>query len=88
MFHLAITTSPSNTSVVPMIFDQVIGSPNSNTEEIITAISGVEFETCYARRVSADIDGVPVTIIGLEDLKTNKKACGRHKDLDDLEKLP
>ena len=56
--------------------------------EIVTAISGVEFESCYVRRISVDIDGVPVKIIGLEDLKTNKKASGRHKDLNDLEQLP
>jgi hypothetical protein len=31
---------------------------------------------------------VAVDIIGLDDLKTNKKASGRHKDLNDLEQLP
>jgi hypothetical protein len=56
--------------------------------EIITEISGVEFETCYARRITAEIDGVAVNIIGIEDLKINKKASGRHKDLNDLEQLP
>ncbi len=34
------------------------------------------------------LDGVPVSIIGIEDLRTNKKAAGRHKDIDDLENLP
>lgn len=34
------------------------------------------------------VDGVPVNIIGLGDLKANKKASGRHKDLNDLEQLP
>ena len=56
--------------------------------EVVTAISGVEFEVCYARRISAKIDGVPVNLIGLDDLKINKKASGRHKDLNDLEQLP
>ena len=46
--------------------------------EIITAISGVEFAACYARRVAAMIDGAPVNIIGLDDLKINKRASGRH----------
>lgn len=32
--------------------------------------------------------GVPVTIISLNDLKTNKRASGRLKDLADLENLP
>jgi len=55
--------------------------------KIITGVSGVEFDTCYARRASAVIDGVPVNVIGLDDLKANKKAAGRHKDLNDLEQL-
>jgi hypothetical protein len=33
-------------------------------------------------------DGTPVHFIGLEKLKENKRASGRHKDLDDLENLP
>jgi len=56
--------------------------------EMVTTISGVEFAFCYARRASAVVDGVAVDIIGLDDLKTNKKASGRHKDLNDLEQLP
>ena len=56
--------------------------------EIVTTISGVDFASCYARRVSEVVDGVAVNIIGLDDLKTNKKASARHKDLNDLEQLP
>jgi len=56
--------------------------------EITTSISGVEFKDCYQERVTAILDGVEVNLIGLEHLKINKKACGRHKDLNDLENLP
>ena len=56
--------------------------------EIITSISGVSFESCYAERVVDTIDGVEVNLISLHHLKTNKKASGRFKDLDDLEHLP
>lgn len=56
--------------------------------EIISTISGVRFDECYARRVVDTLDGVPVSLIGLDDLKANKRASGRHKDLDDLENLP
>ena len=56
--------------------------------EIVTTISGVEFAPCYARRTSVVVDGVSIDVIGLGDLKANKKASGRHKDLDDLEQLP
>ena len=56
--------------------------------EIMMSISGVEFETCYTARQVDVLDGVEVSIIGLDCLKRNKQASGRHKDLDDLEHLP
>jgi predicted nucleotidyltransferase len=56
--------------------------------EIVTSISGVTFEDCYASRVIDELDGIPVSLIGLADLKGNKRASGRFKDLDDLENLP
>jgi predicted nucleotidyltransferase len=56
--------------------------------EISTGISGVDFDQCYDERVAAEIDGVAVTIISLRHLKLNKRASGRHKDLNDLENLP
>ena len=55
--------------------------------EILTTISGVSFEECYAERVEDVIDGVAVNLISLKHLKHNKKASGRLKDLDDLEHL-
>lgn len=56
--------------------------------EIITSASGVDFSDCYRNRVIDEIDGVQVNFINLEELKKNKEAAGRHKDLDDLENLP
>ncbi|RME42620.1 MAG: hypothetical protein D6791_17310 [Chloroflexi bacterium] len=56
--------------------------------EIITTASGVTFEDCYAQRVTDELDGIPVNLISLEHLKINKRASGRHKDLNDLEHLP
>ena len=56
--------------------------------DVITSASGVEFDRCYARRFATKIDGVEVSIIHIEDLKQNKKASGRTKDLNDLENLP
>jgi predicted nucleotidyltransferase len=56
--------------------------------EIATTISGVTFEDCYAVRIVDEIDGVSVNLIDLDNLKANKKAAGRYKDLDDLENLP
>jgi len=56
--------------------------------EIATTISGVSFPECYAARVIDVLDGVEVNLINLHHLKINKRATGRHKDLDDLENLP
>lgn len=56
--------------------------------EIATSISGVSFEVCYVARVVDVLDEVEVSLIDLAHLKINKKAAGRHKDLDDLENLP
>lgn len=55
--------------------------------ELMTGISGVSFAECYESRVNAVIDGMTIPLIGLEDLKTNKRASARFKDLDDLEHL-
>lgn len=55
--------------------------------EILTTISGVGFNECYAERVTGKIDGVEVSLISLKHLKANKKASGRLKDLNDLEHL-
>ena len=69
--------------------DQVIrmGVPPLRID-ILTSVSGVEFSECYAQRSVDEIDGVDVSIIGLNDLKRNKRSAGRHKDLNDLENLP
>jgi len=55
--------------------------------EILTTISGVRFEECFAERVTDIIDGIDVNLISLKHLKLNKKASGRLKDLSDLEHL-
>ncbi len=41
-----------------------------------------------SRREVIEIEGIPVNFISLEDLKENKRASARHKDLEDLEHLP
>jgi len=56
--------------------------------EVITTASGVDFDDCYSRREIIEIDGIPVNFIALDDLRVNKRACGRHKDMEDLEHLP
>jgi len=54
---------------------------------LLTSLSGVSFEPCYAARVEVALDGVTVPFISLEHLKMNKRASGRYQDLADLESL-
>lgn len=56
--------------------------------EVLTEIDGVVFADCYAARIATEIDGQVVQLISREHLRMNKRASGRHKDLDDLEHLP
>lgn len=56
--------------------------------DITNFIHGVEFAACHPSRVRASIDEVDVHVIGLADLKANKRASGRPKDQDDLQNLP
>lgn len=64
-----------------------IGMPPMKIE-LVTSIDGVTFETCYKNRLIVEIDDIPVPYLSLSDLRKNKKASGRHKDLNDLEHLP
>lgn len=55
--------------------------------EVLTTISGVTFDACFPRRRVVLIEDIKINLISLEDLKKNKAASKRHRDLDDLEKL-
>jgi hypothetical protein len=55
--------------------------------DLTMSISGVEFDACFSNKVDTEIDGIPVSFIGLEDLKINKRASARLIDLDDVENL-
>jgi len=55
--------------------------------DILTSISGVEFEQAWEKRISIELDGLTVPVIGREHLLANKRASGRPKDLADAETL-
>ena len=55
--------------------------------EVMKLISGVDFESCWARRVTVEDGDLQIPMISLADLKANKKASGRPQDLLDLEEL-
>ncbi len=56
--------------------------------KILKVIAGVDFEECWPRRVEMLADGLSIPMISLNDLKTNKRAAARPKDLADLSGLP
>lgn len=56
--------------------------------EILGKISGGDFVEAWPKKITTDYDGILTTIIGLIELKKNKKSAGRAKDLADLENLP
>jgi hypothetical protein len=55
--------------------------------DLITSIEGVFFDECYTQKVVFHVDNIPIQTISKGMLKKNKKAAGRHKDLDDFEHL-
>lgn len=58
-----------------------------NRIDLLTALKGVDFDTCYASRIVVEIQDTSVNFIDLENLKKNKRATGRLQDLADLEQL-
>jgi len=56
--------------------------------EVLTSVSGVEFDECWPSREEMLLDGEPVLLPSLADLRRNKAASGRPKDLEDLRHLP
>jgi predicted nucleotidyltransferase len=55
--------------------------------DILTRISGVDFERAYANKKTISVEGMEVPVISLDDLIANKRATGRTQDLADVEKL-
>ncbi len=57
--------------------------------EILTSISGVEFEACYSECEMIQIEeDIAVPVISLARLRENKASSGRAKDLADLQNFP
>ena len=64
-----------------------IGLPPSRID-ILSGISGVDFDAAWSRQVEVNIGTLRVGVIGRQDFIANKKASGRQKDLLDLTLLP
>jgi hypothetical protein len=55
--------------------------------DLRTAVTGISFEDAWSARVTAQLEGRSVPIIGRDHLIANKRALGRLRDLADLEEL-
>jgi hypothetical protein len=55
--------------------------------DIITKLKGVEFADAFSQALHFEESGLSIRFIHLNSLIQAKKAAGRHKDLDDIEKL-
>lgn len=63
-----------------------LGHP-PNRIDLLTTVTGVDFETCYRSRIVIRVDDSDVSFIDLDNLRKNKQAVGRPQDLADLDNL-
>ena len=59
-----------------------------NRIDIITGVTGLNFDDCFLNKKSVEIENIPVNFISLFHLRLNKSATGRDKDKNDLNNLP
>lgn len=55
--------------------------------DILTSIDGVAFEEAWPRRITIEVDGIPLQVIGRSDLIKNKVAADRPQDRVDVDRL-
>lgn len=55
--------------------------------DVMMSLDGVDFDTAWENRKSAEFRGVPTNYIGKEDLLRNKELAGRYQDLADIENI-
>ncbi len=63
-----------------------IGQPPARVD-ILTGVEKLDFESCWTRKKDTTFGGVPIQLLHIDDLITNKRAVGRPQDLVDLEWL-
>ena len=55
--------------------------------DLMTACKGLDFEETFQSAQWKEFEGLPIKVIHLDQLIKAKKASGRYKDLDDINKL-
>lgn len=56
--------------------------------DLLTSISGIDFEDAWSDHVQGELGGVPVRFLAVRALRKNKLSAGRPKDLADLKSIP
>ena len=69
----------------PDIVYQIGRAPNRI--DILTSITGVSFEEAWPERLTIELEGRTLAVIGRQHLIANKRAVGRLRDLADIEDL-
>lgn len=78
--NLTVTDFLSKTTIVQLGYEP-------DRIDLITDVNNVTFEECYERRTIVNWKGIPVNVIGVDDLVLTKKGTGRLQDLADIEQL-
>ncbi len=55
--------------------------------DVMTSVSGIEFDDAWPHRLVVDLDGIRADVIGRQQLLKNKLASGRPKDILDADIL-
>ncbi|MBM3812736.1 MAG: hypothetical protein FJW20_14000 [Acidimicrobiia bacterium] len=55
--------------------------------DLLTSLSGLDFDDAWSDRVLGEMDGVPVAFLSVRAFRKNKLATGRPKDMADLDAL-
>ena len=55
--------------------------------DLLVDVEGIDFSDCFSRKTDAELDGVEIKFLALEDLIKAKKKAGRLQDLADAEQL-
>lgn len=85
-----IGTPVSNTSEASFTHKQcnIVVDSHPNNIHIMPTIPGADFDTCWRRRLSHDIEGQRTNIISFEDLVAVRSAAGKSQAITSLEKPP
>jgi len=55
--------------------------------DLLTDVTGVNFQECYQRKATVTVDEIQVNFLGLEDLIEAKRKVGKLQDLADAQQL-